>query len=209
MTTTISSIPDATASSTTIWMAGLSTTGKISLGMTLDAGSIRVPIPAATITALRTFMADYAANRTRLALAFARFLSGFAGDAEGSHGPRLEPFEPDLVAAFFATPIAAAVDAGKRLVDFGEQLPLPIAHSQLESAVRFQASTVRRVRARLFRFVVHRPERSLRLSQNLLLAALEEAAKGIQIPLSHIFGTIRDYSGTRKSGALILVTAYC
>ena len=44
-------MPEATASSTTTWIAGLSTTGKISFGITLDAGSIRVPIPAATITA--------------------------------------------------------------------------------------------------------------------------------------------------------------
>jgi hypothetical protein len=55
-TSTISSIPDATASSTTIWIAGLSTTGRISFGITFDAGSIRVPIPAATTTALRTFI---------------------------------------------------------------------------------------------------------------------------------------------------------
>ncbi len=44
--------PAATASSTTYWMAGLSTTGSISLGIALVAGRNRVPIPAAGITAL-------------------------------------------------------------------------------------------------------------------------------------------------------------
>ena len=38
-------------------------TGRISLGMTLDAGSIRVPNPAATITALVTFMYGSAPTR--------------------------------------------------------------------------------------------------------------------------------------------------
>src|SRR6476661_59511 len=46
--------PAATASSTTYWMAGLSTTGSISLGIALVAGRNRVPRPAAGITALRT-----------------------------------------------------------------------------------------------------------------------------------------------------------
>ena len=55
-TMTISSMPDATASSTTTWIAGGSTTGRISLGMTLEAGNIACRCPAATITALRTFI---------------------------------------------------------------------------------------------------------------------------------------------------------
>src|SRR6478752_4463816 len=46
--------PTLTASSTTYWMAGLSTTGSISLGMALVAGRNLVPSPAAGITALRT-----------------------------------------------------------------------------------------------------------------------------------------------------------
>ena len=49
-----SSSPAATASSTTYWMAGLSTTGSISFGVALVAGRNRVPSPAAGITALRT-----------------------------------------------------------------------------------------------------------------------------------------------------------
>src|SRR5258707_14095276 len=49
-----SSSPAATASSTTYWMAGLSTTGSISLGVALVAGRNLVPRPAAGITALVT-----------------------------------------------------------------------------------------------------------------------------------------------------------
>src|SRR6185369_1070759 len=50
MSTSVS--PAATASSTTYWMAGLSTTGSISFGIALVAGRKRVPSPAAGITAL-------------------------------------------------------------------------------------------------------------------------------------------------------------
>jgi hypothetical protein len=46
--------PAPTASSTTYWMAGASTTGSISFGIALVAGRKRVPRPAAGITALRT-----------------------------------------------------------------------------------------------------------------------------------------------------------
>src|SRR5450631_928207 len=46
--------PARVASSTTYWIAGLSTTGSISLGVALVAGRKRVPIPAAGITALVT-----------------------------------------------------------------------------------------------------------------------------------------------------------
>jgi hypothetical protein len=42
------------ASSTTYWIAGLSTTGSISFGVALVAGRKRVPSPAAGITALVT-----------------------------------------------------------------------------------------------------------------------------------------------------------
>ena len=50
----MSSIPARTASSTTYWMAGLSTTGSISFGCAFVAGRNRVPSPAAGMTALRT-----------------------------------------------------------------------------------------------------------------------------------------------------------
>src|SRR4051794_36735753 len=46
--------PARTASSTTYWIAGLSTTGSISLGVALVAGRKRVPSPAAGMTALVT-----------------------------------------------------------------------------------------------------------------------------------------------------------
>src|SRR5438445_11986720 len=52
----ISDRPEATASSTTYWIIGLSTRGSISLGCALVAGRNRVPSPAAGKTALRTFM---------------------------------------------------------------------------------------------------------------------------------------------------------
>ncbi len=47
-------MPAWTASSTTYWMAGLSTTGSISFGWALVAGKKRVPRPAAGMTALVT-----------------------------------------------------------------------------------------------------------------------------------------------------------
>src|SRR5713101_3833128 len=55
VTRMISSRPEATASSTTYWMVGLSTRGSISFGWALVAGRKRVPSPAAGKTALRTF----------------------------------------------------------------------------------------------------------------------------------------------------------
>src|SRR5690606_9454872 len=50
----MSSMPEATASSTMYWIVGLSTMGSISLGWAFVAGKKRVPKPAAGITALRT-----------------------------------------------------------------------------------------------------------------------------------------------------------
>src|SRR5215813_8790499 len=47
--------PEATASSITYWMIGLSTRGSISLGCAFVAGRNRVPSPAAGNTALRIF----------------------------------------------------------------------------------------------------------------------------------------------------------
>src|SRR5574341_2016328 len=52
----ISCSPEATASSTTYWMVGLSTRGSISFGWALVAGRNRVPSPAAGNTPFRTFM---------------------------------------------------------------------------------------------------------------------------------------------------------
>ena len=51
VTIKISSIPEATASSITYWIVGLSKTGNISLGCALVAGKNLVPKPAAGITA--------------------------------------------------------------------------------------------------------------------------------------------------------------
>src|SRR2546425_770393 len=61
VTMMISDRPEATASSTTYWIIGLSTRGSISFGCAFVAGRNRVPRPAAGKTALRTFMvASYA-----------------------------------------------------------------------------------------------------------------------------------------------------
>ena len=63
--------PEATASSITYWMMGLSTRGSISLGCAFVAGRKRVPRPAAGNTALRIFwwdiMARNATTRRRAA----------------------------------------------------------------------------------------------------------------------------------------------
>src|SRR5262245_59945559 len=48
--------PARTASSTTYWIAGVSSSGSISLGWALVAGRNRVPSPAAGMTAFRTFV---------------------------------------------------------------------------------------------------------------------------------------------------------
>ena len=53
-TITISSMPAVAASSTAYWMMGRSTIGSISLATDLVAGSMRVPSPAARMTARRT-----------------------------------------------------------------------------------------------------------------------------------------------------------
>src|SRR5262245_32343428 len=63
MTSSLS--PDATASSTTYWIVGLSTSGSISLGWALVTGRNRVPSPAAGNTPLRTFMPDSSAGAGR------------------------------------------------------------------------------------------------------------------------------------------------
>src|SRR5229473_6136720 len=55
--TSTSRNPARTASSTTYWIEGLSTTGSISLGWLFVAGRNRVPIPAAGITAFVTGVA--------------------------------------------------------------------------------------------------------------------------------------------------------
>src|SRR3954452_16410368 len=60
----MSSMPARAASSTTYWIAGLSTTGSISLGCAFVTGRNRVPSPAAGITALRTFI-DHLGPRGR------------------------------------------------------------------------------------------------------------------------------------------------
>src|SRR3972149_1882626 len=50
-----SSMPDINASSTSLWMTGVSIMGSISLGTDFVNGAKRVPRPAAGIMTLRTF----------------------------------------------------------------------------------------------------------------------------------------------------------
>src|SRR5208337_3438262 len=153
MTRMISAMPEATASSTTTWIAGVSTTGKSSLAITLDEGSIRVPIPAARMTAFFTFIAvRFSGVEAYSALLLARFLCGFACDAKRGDRARLQPFDPDFAPAFLASPVRAVFDSRECIADFAEQLGLAIAHSQQEIAIRFERSPVGRICVGLFRF---------------------------------------------------------
>src|ERR1700693_3941826 len=67
VTRMISLSPEATASSTTYWMVGLSTSGSISFGWALVAGRNRVPSPAAGKTAFLTLIVAPAPDHTRRA----------------------------------------------------------------------------------------------------------------------------------------------
>src|ERR1700735_1809899 len=138
MTRMISSMPDATASSTTTWIAGVSTTGRISLGITFEDGSIRVPMPAARMTAFLTFIALRCSGLEACSdFRLAHFLRGFACDAECGDLGRLQPLDSDFAASFLSLPVGAVVDSLERLADLGEQLALAIAHPQQEIAIRF------------------------------------------------------------------------
>src|SRR5713101_3155758 len=85
MTRMTVSIPEAAASSTANWMRGLPATGSISLGIALVAGSMRVPKPAAGITALRTFlladMADARKDYGRKKLSLQRATADYGGQS--------------------------------------------------------------------------------------------------------------------------------
>src|SRR5579863_7974143 len=162
--------------------------------MTLEAGSIRVPIPAASTTALRTFISNLSlmnrGDECRIASAcgahaFARFLRRFACDTKRGHRPRFEPLDPDLVIAFFAASVDAALDARKRFIDLGQQLAFAIAHAQQQRAVGFESCTVGRVGVSLTGLVVHAAERTLGFLENLALAPFKETAKKLQLPLPH------------------------
>src|SRR3990172_2983197 len=85
VTTMMSWMPEATASSMTYWIVGLSTIGNISLGWALVAGRKRVPSPAAGNTAFRIVIAS--------PLAVSSGKSGHAREALDLHvdqGTRLE-----------------------------------------------------------------------------------------------------------------------
>src|SRR5215469_2993663 len=71
------SMPEATHSSTTYWICGLSTTVSISLGCALVAGKKRVPSPAAGRTALRTlgWLAEFSGDFVESVVMFAKVVS--------------------------------------------------------------------------------------------------------------------------------------
>src|SRR5438132_10941742 len=80
----ISDRPEATASSTTYWIIGLSTRGSISLGCALVTGRNRVPSPAAGKTALRPFMGSLYVPHPR------RLSASEQHDARGAAEPARE-----------------------------------------------------------------------------------------------------------------------
>src|SRR5208282_431431 len=186
MTRMISAMPEATASSTTTWIAGVSTTGNSSLAITFDDGSIRVPIPAARMTAFFTFIAMlFSGLEAYSDLLLARFLCGFACDAKRGHGARLQPLDPDFAAAFLALPVRAVFDSRECLADFAEQFALAIAHPQQEIAIRFERGPVGRVCAGFFRLVVHGADRALRFLENVAFAAFEQFSEKLEVSLPH------------------------
>src|SRR6266849_1267383 len=77
VTKIISSTPAATASSTIYCNVGLSTSGNISLGMTLLAGRMRVPRPATGNTALRICI-EYVLLKKHSEICSATHLRSFA-----------------------------------------------------------------------------------------------------------------------------------
>src|SRR5580704_6359795 len=187
ITMMISSMPDATASSTTTSIAGVSTTGKISLGITFDEGSIRVPIPAARMTAFFTFIAVrfYVVGTGESDLGLARFLRGFACDAQRGDGACLQSLDADIAAAFLAITVRAVVDSRHGLADLGQQLALAIAHPQQEVAIRLQRRSVGGIGVGLFRLAVHGVDRALRFLENVAFAAFEQFSKELEVSLPH------------------------
>src|SRR5258708_30638785 len=96
-----SSRPAATASSTTYWMAGLSTTGSISLGVALVAGRNLVPRPAAGITALVTSLVVAAGSALP---EHQRTSRGVPGGRTGTHASHVPPRTGPLRAHALAPP---------------------------------------------------------------------------------------------------------
>ena len=177
ITMMISSMPDATASSTTTSIAGVSTTGKISLGITFDEGSIRVPIPAARMTAFFTFIAVRffpglgLVNQTFDSRASCADLHAMQSVVTGRAFSRSMPISPPHSSQLT---VRAVIDSRHRLADFGQQLALAIAHPQQEVAIRLQRRAVGGIGVGLFRLAVHGVDRALRFLENVAFAAFEQ-----------------------------------
>src|SRR5450432_3078227 len=93
--------PAATASSTTYWIDGLSTTGSISFGWLLVAGRNRVPRPAAGMTA-------FLIARGVAALAF----TVLTLPVNSRHAHRRRPVHPDPASDRARAPRLSPVDGG-------------------------------------------------------------------------------------------------
>src|SRR6266404_1622089 len=101
--------PAATASSTTYWIAGLSMTGSISLGVALVAGKNLVPSPAAGITALVTSAMPRTLANPRESPGHGTLLAPLAA---GPHPPPHPPSlaSPSLLArSSLVSPVGAGV----------------------------------------------------------------------------------------------------
>src|SRR5690606_4605955 len=72
VTTKISSIPEAIASSTINWIVGLSTIGSISFAIAFVAGKNRVPNPAAGMIAFLTFFISFLLSSNKFYLSVIR-----------------------------------------------------------------------------------------------------------------------------------------
>ena len=139
-TMTISSMPEAIASSTTTWIAGRVDDRQNFLGddaggwqharaksgrhhhglanfhrMPQESGCLRDNLwECLGIVAARRAGVRAGCRLSGPSLALARFLCRLAGDAERGHRARLEPLDPDFAAAFLALAIDAVVDAAQR-----------------------------------------------------------------------------------------------
>src|SRR5438132_14075385 len=109
-TSTTSSAPARSASSTTIWIAGTSTMGSISLGIAFVAGKNRVPSPAAGMTTFRNGRSiDTSTGRRNLAptapvrTVRAQPKYSFPQDAGYRAGPTQPLWRPRRGQAVFAT----------------------------------------------------------------------------------------------------------
>ncbi len=130
----MSSMPACAASSTTYWIAGLSTTGSISLGIALVAGRKRVPSPAAGMTALNGLWGMRATLPSGTCDASWRAAACRSRDAVVI-APRIDPC-PTPIATREARPARRAARApAAALADARGMPPPPASRDQLDALV--------------------------------------------------------------------------